>query len=79
MDNEAGSFSGTSETLAGDVRSVCHLFKSPMFSIFFALPRSEGFRDGCFSSDRGWLSGVCISTLVPDTTGSEEAPIILEC
>ena len=77
MDSKAQSFSGTSETLAGDVRSVCHLVKSPMFSIFFALPRSECFRDGCLSSDLGRLSGFCISTLVPDTTGLEEAPIVL--
>ena len=40
-----GSFSRTSETLAGDVRSFRHLVKSPMLSIFFALPRSEGARD----------------------------------
>ena len=77
MDIEAESFPGTSEMLAGDVRSVCHLIKSPMFSIFFMLPRSEGFGDGCISSDLGRLSGVCISTLVPDIVGFEEAPIIL--
>ena len=29
------------------------------------------------SSDLGWLSGVCISTLVPDSAGREEALIIL--
>ena len=53
------------------------LLKSPMFSIFFALPRSEGFGDECFSSDLGRLSGVCLSTFVTDTAGSEEAPNIL--
>ena len=77
MDVEAGSFSGSSEALAGDVRSVRHLVKSPVFSIFFVLPRSTGLGDGCFSSELGRLSGVCLSTLVPDTPSSEEAPIIL--
>ena len=77
MDIEAGSFPGSSETLASDVRFVRHLVKSPMFSIIFALPQSTRFGDGCFSSDLGRLPGVCISTLVPDTAGSEEAPIIL--
>ena len=36
------------------------------------------FRDryGCASSELGQVSGVCLSTLVNDTAGSEEAPII---
>ena len=45
-------------------------------SLFFALPRSECLGDGCFSSELGRLSGVCLSTLVPDTPGSEETPLI---
>ena len=58
------------ELLATSLSHQCSL-------IFFALPRSEGLGDGCLSSDLGRLSGVCISTLVPDTTGSEEALIVL--
>ena len=72
-----GSFPGSSETLAGDVRSVRHLVKSSKFSILFTLPRSADLRYGCISSELRRLSGVCISTLVPDTTGSDEVPIIL--
>ena len=76
MDSEAAGFSGSSEALAGDVRSVCHLVTSPVFSIFFALSRSSGLGAGCLSSKLRRLSGICLSTLVPDTPGSEETPII---
>ena len=76
MDVETGSLPGSTETLVGDDRPFRHLVKSPMFSIFFALPRSECLGYGCSSSELGRLSGVCLSTLVPDTPGSEEAPLI---
>ena len=42
--------------------------------LFF--PRSVDDRYGCASSELGRVSGVCLSTLVDDTTGSKEAPII---
>ena len=45
-------------------------------SLFFALPRSVGDRYGRTSSELGRVSGVCLSTLVNDIAGSEEAPII---
>ena len=41
-----------------------------------SFPRSVGDRYGCASSELGRVSGVCLSTLVDDTTGSKEAPII---
>ena len=45
-------------------------------SLFFTLPRSIINRYGCSSSALGWVSGVCLSTLVNDTVSSEEAPLI---
>ena len=77
MDSEKRSLSGSTETLAGDDRPFCHLVESPMFSIFFALPRSECLGYGHSSSKLGRLSGVCLSTLAPDTPGSEETPLII--
>ena len=38
VDSQAGSVSGSTEEVAGDVRPVCHLSKSLLFTIFFALP-----------------------------------------
>ena len=76
VDSKAGSFSRSAETLAGDDRPFRHVVESPMFTIFFALPRSECLGYGCSSSELGQLSVVCLSTLVLDTPGSEETPLI---
>ena len=72
-----GGFSGAEQQVAGDDRSFCHLVESPFFTLFFTLPRSVGDRYGRTSSELGRVSGVCLSTLINDTSGSEEAPIIL--
>ena len=77
MDSEVGSFLGVEQQAAGDDRSFCHLVGSPLFTLFFALPRSVSDRYGHTSSELGRVSGVCLSTLVDDTAGSEEALIIL--
>ena len=47
-----------------------------LYFFFFALPRSVSDLYGCASSELERVSGVCLSTLVNDTAGSEEAPII---
>ena len=75
MDSEAGSLRGSMEALASDDQPVCHLVESPMFSVFFALPRSKCLGYGR-SSELGWISGVCLSILVPDSSSSEETPLI---
>ena len=77
VDSEVAGISGAEPQVAGDDRYFCHLVESPLFTIFFALPRSVGDWYGCTSSELGRVSGVCLSTLVNDTSGSEEAPIIL--
>ena len=77
MDTEVGGVPRSSQEVAGDDRPVCHLVKSPLFTLFFALPRSEGSGDRCSSSELGRTSGVHLSTLVPDSTSSEETPLVL--
>ena len=72
-----GGLSGVEQQVAGDDRPFCHLVESPLFTLFFTLQRSVGDRYGLASSELGRVSGVCLSTLVNDTAGSEEAPIIL--
>ena len=46
VDTQVGGLSEPSQEVAGVGRSLCHLIKSPLFSLFFALPRSAGFGDG---------------------------------
>ena len=76
VDSEVGGVSRVEQQVAGDDRPFCHLVESPLFTLFFALPRSVGDRYGCASSELGRVSGVCLSTLVNYTAGSEEAAII---
>ena len=77
MDTEVGGVPPVEQEVAGDDRRFCHLIESPLFTLFFALPRSLNNRYGCASSTLGRVSGVCLSTLVNDSAGSEEAPLIL--
>ena len=63
--------------MAGFHRSLRHLSKSPMLSIFFPVPRSEcsGYR--CSAPELEWVAGVCLSSLVSHSGGIEEAPVVL--
>ena len=76
MDSEVGGLSRDEQQVASDDRPFYHLVESPLFTPFFALPRSVSDRYGRASSELGRVSGVCLSTLVNDTAGSEEVPII---
>ena len=76
VDSEAGSVSGTAQEVAGFHRPVRHLSKSPLFSIFFSLPRSECSGNGC-SSELEWVADVYLSSLVSNSSGAEEAPVVL--
>ena len=77
MDPVAGGLSGSVLEVAGLNRPFCNITKSPMFDIFFSLPRSQRSGNGCASSELGWVAGVCLSSLVPNSSGSEEAPVVL--
>ena len=51
--------------------------QSPLFSIFFSVPRSERSGYGCAAPELGWVAGVCLSSLVVHSDCSEEAPVVL--
>ena len=77
MDSEAGGLQGYVQEVAGVDRPIRNISKSTMFNIFFSLPRSQCSGDGCSSSELGWVAGVCLSSLVPHSSSSEEAPVVL--
>ena len=77
MDAQNRGIPRAPEEVASVNRSVCHVSKSPMFTIFFTVPRSERFGHGCSSPELGWVAGVCLSTLVSDSGSPQEAPIVL--
>ena len=79
MDSEDKGFPRSPQEVAGDDRLICHLVKSSMFTLFFALPRSECSGDGCASSELGRSSGICLSTLVADSSRSQEASRVFRC
>ena len=63
--------------MASDDRSVRYLSESPMFHIFSSVPRSERLGDRCSAPELEWVAGVCLSTLVTHSGGSQEAPLIV--
>ena len=77
VDAEAGGVSRTVQEVAGLNRPVRHLSKSPLFNIFFSLPRSERSGNRCSASGLEWVAGVCLSSLVSNSSCAEEAPVIL--
>ena len=77
MDTETGGLSGSVQEVAGLNQPFCHISKSPMFDIFFTLPRSERSGNGCASSELEWVAGVCLSSLASNSSSSEEAPVVL--
>ena len=77
VDAEAGGLQGLVQEVAGVNRPVCNISKSQMFHIFFSLPRSQCYGDGCASSKLEWVAGVCLSSLVSHSGGFEEAPVVL--
>ena len=77
MDSEAAGLPGSVQEVAVLNRPVCHLSKSPLFNIFFPLPRSERAGDRCASSELEWVAGVCLSSMDSNSSGAEEAPVVL--
>ena len=58
--------------MTGDGGPVCHLVQSPLFTIFLALSRSSGIRDGCFSPQLGQSSDLCFSSLGSHSSGPSD-------
>ena len=77
VDAEAGGLHGSVQEVAGVNRPVCNITKSPMFTIFFSLPRSQCSGDGCTAPKLEWVAGVCLSSLVSHSSSVEEAPVVL--
>ena len=72
MDSEDRGLSGSAQEMASFHRSFRHLVKSPMLPIFFSVPRSE-----CSAPELEWVAGVCLYSLVSDSSCYKEAPFIL--
>ena len=77
VDAEAGGLQGFVQEVAGVTRPVCNVSESQLFLIFFSLPQSQCYEDGCSSSKLEWVAGVCFSSLVSHSGGFEEAPVVL--
>ena len=77
MDTQNRGVPRAPEEVASVYQSVCHLTKSPMFTIFFTVPRSERAGYRCSSPELGWVAGICLSTLVSDSSCPREAPVVL--
>ena len=77
VDAEAGGLQGFVQEMAGVNRPVCNVSKLQLFLIFFSLPQSQCYGDGCASSKLEWVVGVCFSSLVSHSSGFEEAPVAL--
>ena len=77
MDSQDRGVPRAPEEVASVNRPVCHLTQSPMFTIFFTIPRSECSGYGCSSPELGWVAGVCLSTLVSNSSCPREAPVVL--
>ena len=70
-------FAVPSAAVASSYRSVCNLVKSPLHTLFFSLPRSQFLRNRFASPTVGWVAGVCLSSLCADSSGCQEAPLVL--
>ena len=77
VDFETLGISSASEEMASVNRPICNLSQSPLYTIFFSLPRSQFHRDRCSSPTVEWVTGVCLSSLCSDPCGSKEAPLVL--
>ena len=69
VDAEAGGLQGFVQEVAGVSRPVCNVSKSQLFLIFFSLPQSQCYGDGCASLKLEWVAGVCFSSLVSHSGG----------
>ena len=63
--------------MAGVHRPFGNLIKSPMLPIFFSVLRSERAGHGCSASELEWVAGVCLSSLVSNSSCTKEAPVVI--
>ena len=67
-------FSIFESSVASSGGFVCHLSKSPLFDLFFSVPRPSVSGHGRLSPILGRSSGVCISSVFHHSPGSSQAP-----
>ena len=60
---ETVSVSAASEKVAGVARPVRNLTNSPLLTLFFSVPQFQCSWDRGSSQTRGWVAGVCFSSL----------------
>ena len=77
MDPQDGGFQRTPQKVASVGGFVRHLSKSPLFTVFLALPRSSGDGHGCSSPLLEQPSGLCLSFMGPHSSGPSEAQGVL--
>ena len=73
-----GGFSVYQSPVAGPIRLICNIRKSPMFSLFLSLSGSVGCGHRRLPPTLGRASGLCKSSVVCHSTGACEAPGISE-
>ena len=63
VDPETVRVSAASEKVAGVTRPVRSLTNSPLLTLFFSVPQFQCSWDRGSSQSRGWVAGVCFSSL----------------
>ena len=77
MDPKDGGIHRAPEKVAGVGGFVRNLSKSPLFTVFLALPQSASDGHGCSSPLLGQPSSLCLSSMSPHSSGPSEAQGVL--
>ena len=77
VDSEIRGVSGSAQEVAGVHRPFRNLVKKPTLPIFFSVPRSERAGRGCSAPELEWVAGVCLSSLISNSSCTKEAPVII--
>ena len=75
--SQHGRVSVFEKTLAGPNRLICDLRQSPLFNLLLSSPRSDVGGHGRIPAVLGRSPGLCVSSGVPPTQGSSQAPCVL--
>ena len=68
-----GGFSVYQSCVAGPIRLICNISKSPVLSLFLSIPGSVGGGHRRLPPTLGWASGLRVSSVVCNSSGSCEA------